>query len=47
MMINGQAIPTRAVIEGLSKELDFDVRYLEKLSTRSGRTWPKALARRG
>jgi hypothetical protein len=47
MMINGQAIPTRAVIEGLAKELDFDVRYLEKLSTRSGRTWPKALARRG
>jgi transcriptional regulator with XRE-family HTH domain len=31
MMINGHAIPTRAVIEGLAKELDFDVRYLEKL----------------
>ena len=31
MMINGQAIPTMAVIEGLAKELDFDVRYLEKL----------------
>jgi len=23
--------PTRAVIQGLAKELDFDVRYLEKL----------------
>jgi transcriptional regulator with XRE-family HTH domain len=31
MMINGQAIPTRAVLEGLAKELDFDVRYLDKL----------------
>jgi hypothetical protein len=31
-MINGRAVPTRAVPVGLAKELDSDPRYLEKLS---------------
>jgi plasmid maintenance system antidote protein VapI len=31
-MINGRVKPTRAVIAGLAKELDSDVRYLEKLA---------------
>jgi hypothetical protein len=46
-MINGNAMPTKAVIEGLAKQLDSDPRYLEKLAEeirkdlgvkRSGRT---------
>jgi hypothetical protein len=41
-MINGKLVPTRAVIEGLAKELDFDVRYLEKLVDQSGRAWLSA-----
>jgi hypothetical protein len=31
-MINGRVKPTRAVIQGLAKELDSDARYLEKLA---------------
>jgi hypothetical protein len=31
-MINGREVPTKAVIAGLAKELDSDVRYLEKLA---------------
>jgi len=31
-MINGKVVPTKAVIRGLAKELDSDVRYLEKLA---------------
>ena len=30
-MINGKVMPTKAVIVGLARELDSDVRYLEKL----------------
>jgi hypothetical protein len=32
-MINGRIMPTKAVISGLAKELNSDVRYLEKLAT--------------
>jgi transcriptional regulator with XRE-family HTH domain len=32
-MINGRIMPTKAVIIGLAKELDSDVRYLEKLTS--------------
>jgi hypothetical protein len=31
-MITGRVMPTRAVIAGLAKELDSDVRYLEELA---------------
>jgi plasmid maintenance system antidote protein VapI len=31
-MINGRVKPTKAVIAGLAKELDSDVRYLERLA---------------
>jgi hypothetical protein len=31
-MINGKVVPTKAVISGLARELDSDVRYLEKLA---------------
>jgi hypothetical protein len=31
-MINGRIKPTKAVISGLARELDSDVRYLEKLA---------------
>jgi hypothetical protein len=31
-MINGKVVPTRAVIQGLAKELDSDPRYLEQLA---------------
>jgi hypothetical protein len=31
-MINGKVVPTRAVISGLAKELDSDVRFLQKLA---------------
>jgi hypothetical protein len=31
-MINGKTVPTKAVIAGLSKELDSDLRYLTKLA---------------
>jgi hypothetical protein len=31
-MINGRITPTKAVIAGLAKELDSDVRFLEKLA---------------
>jgi putative sterol carrier protein len=31
-MINGKVMPTKAVISGLARELDSDVRYLEKLA---------------
>jgi hypothetical protein len=31
-MINGKIMPTKAVISGLARELDSDVRYLEKLA---------------
>jgi hypothetical protein len=31
-MITGQIMPTKAVISGLAKELDSDVRYLENLA---------------
>jgi hypothetical protein len=31
-MINGKTVPTKAVIAGLAKELDSDVRYLTKLA---------------
>jgi hypothetical protein len=31
-MINGKMVPTEAVISGLARELDSDVRYLEKLA---------------
>jgi hypothetical protein len=31
-MINGLAPPTKAVIAGLARELDTDVRHLEKLA---------------
>jgi transcriptional regulator with XRE-family HTH domain len=31
-MINGRAMPTKAVVAGLAKELGSDVRYLEKLA---------------
>jgi hypothetical protein len=30
--INGKVMPTQSVISGLAKELDCDVRYLEKLA---------------
>lgn len=30
-MINGKVVPTRAVIQGLAKELDSDRGYLENL----------------
>jgi hypothetical protein len=32
LMINGQIMPTKAVISGLARELDSDVLYLEKLA---------------
>jgi hypothetical protein len=32
-------VPTRAVIEVLAKELDFDVRYLEKLVDQIQTDW--------
>ena len=35
-MINGRTKPTKAVIAGLAKELDSDVRYLEKLVAEIG-----------
>jgi hypothetical protein len=31
-MINGRAIPTKAIVAGLAKELDSDPSYLEKLA---------------
>jgi hypothetical protein len=31
-MINGKVVPTKQVIAGLARELDSDVRYLEKLA---------------
>jgi hypothetical protein len=31
-MINGIATPTKAVMAGLARELDTDVRHLEKLA---------------
>jgi plasmid maintenance system antidote protein VapI len=31
-MINGRKVPTKAVIQGLAKELDSDPKYLEKLA---------------
>ncbi len=31
-MINGKVMPTKAVISGLAKELDSDVRFLQKLA---------------
>jgi hypothetical protein len=31
-MINGKVVPTKAVVQGLARELDSDVRYLEKLA---------------
>jgi plasmid maintenance system antidote protein VapI len=31
-MINGSATPTKAIIAGLARELDTDVRHLEKLA---------------
>jgi hypothetical protein len=31
-MINGRAVPTKAVVQGLAKALDSDVRFLEKLA---------------
>jgi hypothetical protein len=31
-MIDGKVVPTKAVIRGLAKQLDSDVRYLEKLA---------------
>jgi hypothetical protein len=31
-MINGKVVPTEAVIQGLAKGLNSDVRYLEKLA---------------
>jgi hypothetical protein len=31
-MINGKVMTTKAVISGLARELDTDVRYLEKLA---------------
>jgi hypothetical protein len=31
-MFNGYAVPSKAVIAGLARELDSDVRYLEKLA---------------
>ena len=30
-MINGRVMPTKAVVQGLARELGSDVRYLEKL----------------
>jgi hypothetical protein len=35
-MINGRVKPTKAVVQGLAKELDSDVRYLEKLAADVG-----------
>jgi transcriptional regulator with XRE-family HTH domain len=32
-MINGKKVPTRAVIQGLAKELGSDPSYLQKLAT--------------
>jgi hypothetical protein len=32
-MINGNLVPSKAVIRGLAKELDSDPRYLEKLAS--------------
>jgi transcriptional regulator with XRE-family HTH domain len=31
-MMDGRAVPTKQVVAGLAKELDSDVRYLEKLA---------------
>jgi hypothetical protein len=31
-MFNGYVVPSKAVIAGLARELDSDVRYLEKLA---------------
>jgi hypothetical protein len=31
-MINGRSLPTKAIVAGLARELDSDVRYLEKLA---------------
>jgi hypothetical protein len=31
-MINGKAVPTKVIIQGLAKQLDSDPRYLEKLA---------------
>jgi plasmid maintenance system antidote protein VapI len=36
-MINGSRKPTRAVIAGLARELDSDVRHLEKLADEEGK----------
>jgi transcriptional regulator with XRE-family HTH domain len=39
-MINGKTVPTKAVISGLARELDSDVRYLEKLAAEIGKDKP-------
>jgi hypothetical protein len=31
-MINGRSLSTKAIVAGLARELDSDVRYLEKLA---------------
>ena len=36
-MINGKVMPTKAVISRLARELDSDVRYLEKLAAEIGK----------
>ena len=36
-MINGRVKPTKAVISGLARELNSDVRYLEKLAEEIGK----------
>ena len=38
-MINGKKLPTQTVVHGLAKELDVDIRYLERLAAelREGR----------
>jgi hypothetical protein len=38
-MFNGYAVPTKAVIAGLARELDSDVRYLERLAAEIKPGW--------
>jgi transcriptional regulator with XRE-family HTH domain len=43
-MVNGKVMPTNAVVQGLAKELDSDVRYLEKLADEIGMDLTQRLA---
>jgi hypothetical protein len=41
-MMNRKAVPSKAIVAGLAKELDSDQRSLENWLRRSGKTWGRS-----